>query len=96
MAPELIRGQDYGIKVDVWSLGIMLMVKPSSPTLNNTHALSFSLLGNGRRRTPLHGVPSLASALLDYYEGNPRPQKATKLVRRLQRFLALLSHQGLR
>ncbi len=25
MAPELIRGHDYGIKVDMWSLGIMVM-----------------------------------------------------------------------
>jgi hypothetical protein len=25
MAPELIRGQDYGTRVDIWSLGIMVM-----------------------------------------------------------------------
>eukprot|EP01124_Arcella_intermedia_P020320 TRINITY_DN2779_c0_g4_i2.p1 TRINITY_DN2779_c0_g4~~TRINITY_DN2779_c0_g4_i2.p1 ORF type:complete len:116 (+),score=36.24 TRINITY_DN2779_c0_g4_i2:237-584(+) len=24
MAPELIEGQDYGIKVDIWSFGILL------------------------------------------------------------------------
>ena len=25
MAPELIRGYDYGTKVDVWSLGVMMI-----------------------------------------------------------------------
>jgi serine/threonine protein kinase len=39
MAPELIRGEDYDSKVDVWSLGVMVMeVRDNNYTTTTTNA----------------------------------------------------------
>jgi hypothetical protein len=68
MAPELIRGHDYGTKVDIWSLGIMLMemVEGEPPYLEFPPLRALFLITT-KGIPPLNNVDQFSPELIDFY-----------------------------
>eukprot|EP01124_Arcella_intermedia_P020313 TRINITY_DN2779_c0_g1_i6.p1 TRINITY_DN2779_c0_g1~~TRINITY_DN2779_c0_g1_i6.p1 ORF type:complete len:480 (+),score=120.13 TRINITY_DN2779_c0_g1_i6:137-1576(+) len=68
MAPELIRGQDYGVKVDIWSLGIMLMeMLESEPPYLEFPPLRALFLITTKGIPPLKEVHKYSPELVNFY-----------------------------
>uniref|UniRef100_A0A8U7NPL7 non-specific serine/threonine protein kinase n=1 Tax=Corvus moneduloides TaxID=1196302 RepID=A0A8U7NPL7_CORMO len=67
MAPEVVKGQPYGPKVDIWSLGIVgiEMVERQVPHCNESPTLAELLIATGG--TPQLQQPKLFSALLRHF-----------------------------
>jgi len=69
MAPELIRGLDYGTKVDIWSLGIMLMemVEGEPPYLEFPPLRALFLITT-KGIPPLNKSGQFSPELIDFYD----------------------------
>lgn len=69
MAPELIRGHEYGTKVDIWSLGIMLMeMAEGEPPYMDYPPLRALFLITTKGIPPLKDDKSWSSEFLDFYD----------------------------
>lgn len=86
MAPELIRGQNYGTKVDIWSLGIMLieMIEGEPPYMDFPPLRALFLITT-KGIPPLKEEENLSLELVDFYNKcvdirvDSRPDAATLL-----------------
>jgi len=68
MAPELIRGHDYGTGVDIWSLGIMLMeMLEGEPPYMEFPPLRALFLITTKGIPPLQDSGRWSQELLDFY-----------------------------
>ena len=68
MAPELIRGQDYGIKVDIWSLGIMVMeMAEGEPPYMEFPPLRALFLITTKGIPPLKDMGKYTQEFLDFF-----------------------------
>jgi len=68
MAPELIRGNDYGIKVDIWSLGIMVMeLLEGQPPYMQFPPLRALFLITTKGIPPLQSADKWSPELRDFY-----------------------------
>lgn len=70
MAPELIRGQNYDTKVDVWSTGIMVFVVSSSFSCSRWRCIfgKWTVYGNGRRRAAVYGICTTSCSLPHHHQ----------------------------
>jgi len=68
MAPELIRGNDYSIKVDTWSLGIMVMeMLEGQPPYMQFPPLRALFLITTKGIPPLQNPEKFSPELLEFY-----------------------------
>jgi len=69
MAPELIRGHDYGTKVDIWSTGIMLMemIEGEPPYLEYPPLRALFLITT-KGIPPIQKPDLFSSELIDFYD----------------------------
>lgn len=68
MAPELIRGHDYGTKVDIWSLGIMLMeLAEGEPPYMEYQPLRALFLITTKGIPPLKDLDKWSPEFRDFY-----------------------------
>jgi protein-serine/threonine kinase len=69
MAPELIRGHDYGTRVDIWSLGIMLMeMAEGEPPYMEYPPLRALFLITTKGIPPLKNVDKWSTEFRDFYD----------------------------
>ena len=68
MAPELIRGHDYGTRVDIWSLGIMLMeLAEGEPPYMEYQPLRALFLITTKGIPPLKDLDKWSPEFRDFY-----------------------------
>lgn len=68
MAPELIRGHDYGTRVDIWSLGIMLMeLAEGEPPYMEYQPLRALFLITTKGIPPLKDLEKWSPEFRDFY-----------------------------
>jgi serine/threonine protein kinase len=69
MAPELIRGHDYGTKVDIWSTGIMLMemIEGEPPYLEYPPLRALFLITT-KGIPPIQKPDLFSNDLIDFYD----------------------------
>lgn len=93
MAPELIRGEDYDEKVDIWSLGVMVMEVRHAASLGSCF-VTHPPRADDRRQSAVHGPAAAAGALQDLQRARPSLQEPRPPVSVSLFFFRACPHQG--